>query len=119
MRKLIMASVLGVALSAPAIADDYVVPQDTKPFKITTKEIVRIPVRGIAGTSVEVKVDGKAKEKVNSVNGRKAGVPLTGPGNQEVEIKPSASGKVKVTLTVKPPNGPSTETVYEFEVTDE
>lgn len=107
---------LGTLLGGMALSADVVVPQDTTPFKVTDGDIVRIPVKGIAGTQVTAKVTGEAKHVVNSVTARTKGKLPIGPGNHEVEVKPTAKGKVTVEVTITPPNGTATTEKYEFDV---
>jgi hypothetical protein len=116
MKKFLFAAVVVVLSGGFMMADNIVVPEDKMPFTVEQGDVVRIPVKGIAGTQVTAKVTGEAKATVNSVSGRKNGKPLIGPGNQEVEVKASAKGKVTVEITITPPTGKATTEKYEFEV---
>lgn len=116
MRKFVAAVTLALLASGLANAGDIVIPEDTTPFEVKEGDVVRIPANGIAGTVVTAKVTGMAKETINSVSTRVKGKQPIGPGNHEVEVKPTAKGKVKVEVTIKPPNGKAETHTYEFEV---
>lgn len=96
-----------------------VIPTDDKPFTVEKTDLVRLSGKGIAGTKIEMKIDGPAKLDATSivrelVNGK---APL-GNTKKEFDIKPTGAGKVTVTITVKPPQAIAkpTETKIEFEV---
>ncbi|VTT97939.1 Uncharacterized protein OS=Blastopirellula marina DSM 3645 GN=DSM3645_18061 PE=4 SV=1 [Gemmataceae bacterium] len=116
MSKFVMAGVLASILCGAATAGEVIVPNDTTPFKVTEGDTVRIVADGIAGTQVKVKVTGPAKEEVRRVVPYSKGKPLIGPGNHEVDVKPTGKGKVTVEVTITPPNGPAKTEKYEFEV---
>jgi hypothetical protein len=111
---------MSLALAGIGVAGTVVVPLDTKPFGVEESSIVRLTGRGIAGSKVTAKVvSGPAKiAATNDVSERKNGKPLIGNTIREFDIKPTGKGKVKVEITVKPPQpGASPKvTVYEFEV---
>jgi hypothetical protein len=95
------------------------VPLDTTPFKVSEKDIVRLVGAGIAGSNIEATVVGPAKvESKGSIHRIKSGMPVIGNTTVEFNIKPTGKGKVKVTITIKPPQPgakPDIKT-YEFEV---
>ncbi len=111
--------VLGFTGMVQGAQRTVVVPRDNKPFKVTEKVIVRLTGKGIAGSKIEAKVQGKAKiVETNNVSERSNGHVVIGTSIKEFEIKPSDKGKVKVTITVTPPQ-PGSEpkvTEHEFEV---
>jgi hypothetical protein len=102
------------------VADEatFVVPKNTKPFTVTKDEMVRIPAQGIAGSSITYDVNGPAKLiRVNNISERVGDRNFIGSSMKDAEIKPTGTGTVKVTVTVKPPNDPESKvTTYEFEV---
>jgi len=113
---LALAGVCGVAL-----ADErtVIVPKDEKPFAVEKDDLVRLTGKGIAGSKIEVKVDGPAKVEATSnirelVNGR----PIIGNSVKEFDLKPTDKGKVTVTITVTPPqpDAKAKVTKIEFEV---
>ncbi|MCE9567046.1 MAG: hypothetical protein K8U57_34015 [Planctomycetes bacterium] len=116
MSKFGMAAVFGLVVAGFGMAGDVVIPEDTTPFTVKQGDTVRILVKGIAGTQVKAKVTGPAKETVNSVTTRVKGKMPIGPGNHEVDVKPTGKGKVVVEVTITPPNGKETTEKYEFEV---
>jgi hypothetical protein len=96
-----------------------VVPLDDKPFKVGEKDTVRLSGEGIAGSKIEVKVDGPAKvTATDSISRRKNGAPLIGVTLKEFVLKPSGKGKVTAKITVTPPQPDAKPKVtdYEFEV---
>jgi hypothetical protein len=94
-----------------------IVPADAKPFTVEKADIVRLTGKGIAGSKIEIKVDGPAKvQNENSVIEKKGGATLIGNSIREFEIQPTDTGKVTVTITVTPPNAQPTVTKYQFEV---
>ncbi len=104
-----------------ALADErtVIVPKDDKPFTVTKDDLVRLTGKGIAGSKIEIKVDGPAKVEATSnvrelVNGR----PIIGNSVKEFELKPTDTGKVTVTITVTPPqpDAQAKVTKIEFEV---
>jgi len=107
------------AVSARGAERIVVVPIDDKAFKVSEKDIVRLTGKGIAGAKIEAKVEGPAKITMeNHVLERSRGGPLIGSHIKEFEITPSGKGKVKVTITVIPPqkDAKPVVTAYEFEV---
>lgn len=113
---------LGLAVLSPfaVAAGEIVELKDNAPVKVSKDAAVRIPVGGIAGSSIKVAVDGKAKATENTVREYVKGKPVIGNAGHEVEVKAAAAGKVKVKVTVKPPqpDAPATETEYEIEFTN-
>jgi hypothetical protein len=94
-------------------------PLDTTPFKVHEKDIVRLVQTGIAGSRFDAKIEGPAKlESTGTVHELRNGRPVLGNAITEFNIKPTGRGKVKVVLTVKPPqpNARPKVTEYEFEV---
>ena len=113
---LVLAGVCGVSL-----ADErtVIVPKDDKPFTVEKADLVRLTGKGIAGSKIEIKVDGPAKVEATSdvrelVNGR----PIIGNSVTEFDLKPTDIGKVTVTITVTPPqpDAKAKVTKIEFEV---
>ncbi len=110
---------LALALAAEGADRSVVVPKDNKPFTVEETDIVRLSGKGIAGSSIKVKVQGPAKvENSNSVTERINGATLLGNHIKEFEIKPTGKGKVKVTISVAGPQPglPPRESEYEFQV---
>ena len=80
---------------------------------------MRLTGKGIAGATIRAKIHGPAKLiMTNSIFQRSNGQPLIGMAYKEFEIKPTGKGRVKVTITNKPPQPDEKPTVeeYEFEV---
>jgi hypothetical protein len=111
-----------VGIGAFAIADDrtVVVPKDEKPFTVELEktDIVRISVKSVAQSVIEIKVDGPAKLQATSIiKELNNGKPLIGALVKEFDLKPTDVGKVTVTITViANPDAKPKETKYEFEV---
>lgn len=116
MSKFVMAGFLASVLCGIAAAGDVIIPEENTPFTVKEDDTVRIAAKGIAGTQVTVKVDGPAKGEVRRVVTLLKGKQAPGPGNQEVDVKPTGKGKVTVEVTITPPNGPARTEKYEFEV---
>ena len=116
MKKLMAAAAVVALVNGLAIAADIVIPEDNTPFTVQGTDVVRIPVKGIAGTQVKARVTGPAKATVNSISYRVQGKTPIGSGDQEVEVKPGGKGKVIVDITITPPNAPEKTEKYEFEV---
>jgi hypothetical protein len=96
-----------------------IVPADNKPFTVEKADIVRLTGKGIAGSKIEIKVDGPAKvQNENGVIEKKGGGTIIGNSIREFELQPTDTGKVTVTITVTPPqpNAKATKTTYLFEV---
>lgn len=111
--------VLAVALAGVVQAEDeatVVVPVGDKPCVVTTKEVVRITAKGIAGSTIDVKVDGEAKDAKTSVVDRAGGQNVIGNVVEEHDITPTGKGAIKVKVTVKPPNGDAEVKEYEIVV---
>jgi hypothetical protein len=96
-----------------------IVPTDTKPFTVEKTNLVRFTGKGIAGSKIEVSVEGPAKvQNENRVIQKKGGHNLIGGNIEEFEIQPTDTGNVTVTITVTPPQpgATPTKTAYQFEV---
>ncbi|OAI45024.1 hypothetical protein AYO44_13250 [Planctomycetaceae bacterium SCGC AG-212-F19] len=99
-----------------ARADSIVVPQDNTPFKAAEKDTVRVSGKGIAGAKIEAKVEGPAKIAAeNEIHSRVKGKPLIGNNVKEFDLKATGKGKVKVTITVSPPQPGAKPIVTEYE----
>jgi hypothetical protein len=97
-----------------------VVPQDSAPFTVTESEIVRLSGKGIAGSRIEVKVTGPARViSENSLSGRVSGRRQIGLHVREFEIEPTGTGRVKVTIVVRPPQPDAKPATTEHEFTVE
>ena len=113
---LALAGVCGVAL-----ADErtVIVPKDDKPFTLTKDDLVRLTGKGIAGSKIEIKVDGPAKvEATSNVRELVKGRPIIGNSVTEFDLKPTGTGKVTATITVTPPqpDAKAKVTKVEFDV---
>ena len=110
--------VAGIVVAAEQTTT-VVVPLDDKPFKVGEKDAVRLTGEGIAGSKIEVKVDGPAKvAATDSISRRKNGSPPIGVTIKEFVLKPTGKGKVTAKITVTPPQPDAKPKVtdYEFEV---
>jgi hypothetical protein len=121
MSRFVLGSAIVVVLAVAGAlhaADDatVVVPVGDKPCQVTTKEVVRITAKGIAGSTIDVKVDGPAKDTKANVVNRAGDMNEIGSTVEEHDIKPTGKGTIKVKVTVKPPNGDATVKEYEIEV---
>jgi hypothetical protein len=121
MKRLVFGSVVVIALvMAGALrADDtptMVVPEGDKPCQVTTKELIGISAKGIAGSTIDVKVDGPAKDMKFNVVERNGTMNVIGNTEEAHIITPTDKGTIKVKVTVKPPNGDATVKEYEIEV---
>jgi hypothetical protein len=121
---LVALALFGPAFSF-AIADaaeksaTVVVPLDDKPFKVGEKDLVRLTGEGIAGSKIDVQVEGPARVTATTViSRRKNGQPLLGVTIKEFVLTPSGKGKVaaKVTVTPPQPDAKPKVTEYEFEI---
>lgn len=97
-------ALVGVCSASLAEERTVVVPMDDKPFTVAANDLVRVVGRGIAGSRIEINVDGPATVEMTSdveqiVNGR----PLVGGTMREFDLKPTGSGKVTATITTTPP----------------
>lgn len=117
MKTLVLALAL-VGMGGASLADEraVIVPMDEKPFTVATSDLVRLAGAGIAGSKIEIKVDGPAKVEATSeirqiMNGR----PLLGGSIKEFDLKPTGSGKVTATVTVTPPQPGAKAKVAKFE----
>jgi hypothetical protein len=96
-----------------------IVPKDVKPFTVEKTDVVRLTGKGIAGSKIEIKVDGPAKvEATSTIKELNNGEPLIGGFTKEFDLKPTDAGKLTVTITVTSPqpDAKPKETKYEFEV---
>src|SRR5437764_438910 len=98
-------------------AGEVIVPTDDTAFTVQKTDIVRLTGKGIAGSKIEVKVEGPAKvEATNDVRQLKNGKAVIGNSVKEFDLKPTDTGNVTVTITVTPPqpNAQPTATKYQF-----
>jgi hypothetical protein len=113
-------SVVALAFASGARADDptVVTPEDAVPFKVDNTDVVRLTAKGISGSDFQIKiVAGPAKVDATwNVSNRVNGKHPIGTVVKEYDIKPTDKGKVKLKITVTPPNGKPVETDYEFDV---
>ncbi len=121
MKRLVFGSAVLVALivAGAVRADDtptVVVPVGDKPCQVTTKEVVLITAKGIAGSAIDVKVDGPAKDMKHNLVERAGATNVIGNTEEAHIIMPTDKGTIKVKVTVKPPNGDATVKDYEIEV---
>lgn len=120
MKRFLFGSAVVVALAVVGAlhADEatVVVPVGDKPCQVTTKEIVRITAKGIAGSDITVKVEGPANDLKSNVVNRAGDKNLVGNTVEEHNITPTGKGTIKVKVTVKPPNGDATVQEYQIEV---
>lgn len=111
----------GVGIGAVALEDErvVVVPGDKAPFVVEKSEVVRLSGKGIAGSKIEIKIDGPAKVESTAVVRRLAkGRAVIGSLVKQFDLKATDAGKVRATVLVTPPqpDAKPTETVFEFEV---
>ena len=121
MKRLVFGFAVMVALvMAGALrADDtptVVVPVGDKPCQVTMKEVVLITAKGIAGSTIDVKVEGPGKDMKHNVVERNGSMNVIGNTEEAHIITPTDKGTIKVKVTVKPPNGDATVKDYEIEV---
>jgi hypothetical protein len=113
----LLAPALAIAGSAPGAERRVIIPRDKKPFTVGQNEIVRLTGKGIAGSRIEAKVQGPAKiegtSRVSEVVGGRA---LLGNNITEFEIRPTGTGKVKVQITVTPPQPDEKPIVTDYEL---
>ncbi len=103
-----------------AIAEErtVIVPSDNKPFSVEKSDLVRLTGKGIAGSKIEIKVNGPAKvEATSSIREFVDGKPTIGHSVTEFDVKPTskAKGRVFVTITVTPPQPGAKAVVTEYE----
>jgi hypothetical protein len=92
-----------------------VVPSGTKPFNVKQDVIVRFTVSAYAGSQISAKLDGPAKiEAENTIVELYDGRPNKGAVAKEFEVKPSGKGKVKLDVTITPPQPGSDSTIKHF-----
>lgn len=116
MKQLVFAVALLASLPSVGTAGDIVIPEDKTPFSINLGDVVRIPVKAVAGTQVNARVSASSQVTVQTVTNRVKGKALPGAGSHEVEVKPKVKGTFKLFITTSLPNGKDTTDVYEFEV---
>jgi hypothetical protein len=96
-----------------------VIPDDTTPFEVERRVVVRLTGKGIAGAKIAAKVEGPARIAAASAIRRvREGKYLIGAGDKEFDIRPTGEGKVTVTITSTPPQPDlkPTVTTYQFDV---
>jgi hypothetical protein len=94
-----------------------IVPVGEKPCKITDKDMVRVQAKGIAGSRIEVTVDGDAEVVTKrTIIERAGGKDVIGNTVEEYDIEPTGKGKAKIKVTVTPPNGRPAVTHYVLEI---
>ncbi|VTR92612.1 Uncharacterized protein OS=Blastopirellula marina DSM 3645 GN=DSM3645_18061 PE=4 SV=1 [Gemmata massiliana] len=116
MKQLMFAVALLASLPSVGTAGDIVIPEDKTPFGINLGDVVRIPVKAVAGTQVKARVSSSSQVAVQTITNRVKGKEAPGTGNHEVEVKPKGKGQIKLYVTISPPNGKETTDLYEFEV---
>ncbi len=121
MHRMVFGSAVIAALAFAGVlrADDgrtVVIPVGDKPCQVTTKEVVRITAKGIAGSVIDVRVDGPAKDTKSKVVSRAGDRNELGNTVEEHDITPTGTGTITVKVTVKPPNGDATVKEYKIEV---
>jgi hypothetical protein len=117
---LVLAGVCGVALCEEGTERTVVVPKDNKPFTVEKSEFVRLTGEGIAGSKIEAEVEGPAKIKTTSrLREVVGGETLIGVYKKEFDLKPTGTGKVTVTITVKPPQPDAKDKVTKYVFTVE
>ncbi|MBM4071911.1 MAG: class I SAM-dependent methyltransferase [Planctomycetes bacterium] len=101
------------------VARAVIIPKDVVRFTVEKSDLVRLAGRGIVGSKVEAKVEGPARiTAIRILRELKNGRPLIGSHAKEFELAPTGTGKVRVTLTVTPPQPDAKPlvTTYQFEV---
>jgi len=96
-----------------------VIPDDTTPFEVQRRFVVRLTGKGIAGAKIVANVQGPARIAAeNAIRRVRNGKYMVGPGDKEFDIRPSGKGKVTVTITSTPPqpDAKPTVTTYQFDV---
>jgi hypothetical protein len=88
-----------------------------KPAKVQAFDVVRVTGRGIAGATIDVKVDGDGRlQATNDVRRVKNGQPVIGATTKEFLIKPAKKGgTIQVTVTIKNPTS-DTPTVQKYHI---
>lgn len=98
---LAVAGICGVAIAQERTV---VVPRGNKPFSVQKHVMVRIPVKSISGSRIEIKVDGAAKlDATNNIRELVNGMPVIGNTVKEFVLRPIEKGQVIVTITITPP----------------
>jgi hypothetical protein len=120
MQRIVVAAMVAfsLALAGAAVAAEktVIVPVGNK-VEVSEKDTIRIPVKGIAGTKIEVTVTGDAKvESETNVVERAGGRPVIGNTIKEFEIKPTGKGKATIKVSVTPPTGGATVKEIEVEI---
>ena len=96
-----------------------VIPDDTTPFEVERRWVVRLTGKGIAGAKIVAKVKGPGRIAAeNAIRRVRKGKYMVGPGDKEFDIRPTGKGKVTVTITSTPPqrDAKPTVTTYHFDV---
>jgi hypothetical protein len=92
-------------------------PVGDKPCEVKEMDVVRITAKGIAGSKIEVAVNGQAKlTKKTKVIERAGNINVVGSRVEEYEIKPTGKGKATVKVTVTPPQPDAKPEVKEYEI---
>jgi hypothetical protein len=116
----ILAAVAALVLVGAVLAGDprtVIIPIGTDPFSAGEKDTVRLTGKGIAGSKIDAQVTGPAKVVAeNYIVEKKGNANVIGNHIAEYELVATGKGMVKVTITVKRPNGPATTTTYQYEV---
>jgi hypothetical protein len=98
------AVIVALAFAVVSRAEDRTIiePVGDKPCEITQKDVVRVTAKGIAGSTIDVKVTGEAKVATKTKVVRRAGGQNeVGSTVEEYDIKPSGAGDAKVIVTVR------------------
>jgi hypothetical protein len=97
-------AIVGCQAVCPAAERTIIVPRGTKPFTVKQDAIVRFTVSGSAGSQISASLDGPAKiEAENKIVELTDSRPGVGTTTMEFEVKPSGKGKVKLDVTITPP----------------
>ncbi|HZV07492.1 MAG TPA: hypothetical protein VE999_20575 [Gemmataceae bacterium] len=119
MRRCLYGSAVFFALVVAVLshAAEVIVPVGDKPCEVKETEVVRITAKGIAGSKMEVNVNGQAKlAKKTKIIERTGNMNMIGTTVEEYEIKPTGKGKATVKVTVTPPQPDAKPDVKEYEI---
>jgi hypothetical protein len=116
MRALVtVVAIVGCQAICPAAEQTIVVPTGSKPFTVKQDVIVRFTASGIAGSQISANLEGPAKlEAENKIVDLIDGRPNPGMIVREFEVKPSGKGKVKLDVTITPPQPGSDSIIKHF-----